>query len=41
MSEKSEDQKFIEELVVIGKKISLEASKDKELENKIKRISSY
>lgn len=41
MSEKSEDQKFIEELVVIGKKISLEASRDKELENKIKRISSY
>lgn len=41
MSKKSDDQKFIEELVVIGKKISLEALRDKELENKIKRISSY
>ena len=38
---KAEEQKYIENLVVLGKKISLEASKDKELEDKIKKLSSY
>lgn len=37
----NKEQKYIEELVIMGKKISIEASKDKELENKIKKLSSY
>lgn len=37
----NEEQKYIENLVVIGKKISIEASKDKELEDKLKKLSSY
>ena len=44
MNEKAdlnEEQKYIEELVKLGRKISIEASKDKELENKIKKLSSY
>ena len=40
-TEKNDEQKFIENLVVLGKKVSIEASKDKELEDKIKRLSSY
>ena len=38
---KEQEQKYIEELVKIGKKISLEAAKDGELEAKIKKMSSY
>ena len=38
---KNEEQKYIESLVTLGKKIALEASQDKELENKIKKNSSY
>lgn len=37
----NEEQKYIENLVVLGKKVSIEASKDKELEDKIKKLSSY
>lgn len=35
------EQEYIERLVKLGKAISIEASKDKELEDKIKRLSSY
>lgn len=35
------EQEYIEKLVKLGKTISIEASKDKELEDKIKRLSSY
>ena len=38
---KNDEQKLIEKLVVLGKKVSIEASKDKELEDKIKKLSSY
>lgn len=38
---KKEEQELIENLVVLGKKISLEAAKDKKLEEKIKKLSSY
>ena len=38
---KNDEQKFIENLVVLGKKVSIEASKDKELEERIKKLSSY
>lgn len=44
MNEKKDfekEQKYIENLVVLGKKISIQASKDKELEEKIKKLSSY
>lgn len=41
MKDKNEEQKYIESLVTLGKKIALEASQDKELENKIKKNSSY
>ena len=44
MDEKKElnkEQQYIEELVKLGKKISIEASNDKKLENKIKKLSSY
>lgn len=37
----NKEQEYIEELVKIGKKISLEASRDKMLEEKIKKLSSY
>ena len=37
----NQEQKYIEELVVLGKKIAIEASEDQELENKIKKLSSY
>ena len=37
----NKEQEYIEKLVILGKKISIEASKDKELEDKIKRMSSY
>lgn len=37
----NEEQKYIEKLVKIGKEISIEASKDKKIEDKIKRMSSY
>ncbi len=36
-----QEQEYIEELVKLGKKVSIEAAKDKELENKIKKLSSY
>ena len=35
------EQEYIERLVKLGKTISIEASKDKELEDKIKRLSCY
>jgi len=35
------EQEYIENLVVLGKKISIEASNNKELEEKIKKLSSY
>lgn len=35
------EQEYIEKLVKLGKTISIEASKDKELEEKIKKLSSY
>lgn len=44
MSEKKnleEEQKYIEKLVQLGKKISQEASRDRNLEERIKRLSSY
>lgn len=37
----NKEQEYIENLVKLGKKISIEASKDKELENRIKNLSSY
>lgn len=37
----NDEQKFIENLVVYGKEISMAAAKDKSLEDKIKRLSSY
>ena len=40
-SNKSEEQKYIDEVVKLGKKISIEASKDKNLQDKIKKLSSY
>lgn len=41
MNEKNTEQKYIENLVILGKKISIEVAKNKELENKIKKLSSY
>ena len=41
MKDKNEEQKYIESLVTLGKKIALEASQDKELEKKIKKSSNY
>lgn len=41
MNEKNTEQKYIENLVILGKKISIEAAQNKELENKIKKLSSY
>ena len=41
MNEKNTEQKYIENLVIFGKKISIEAAQNKELENKIKKLSSY
>ena len=38
---KKEEQELIEKLVVLGKKVSIEASQDKELEDRIKKLSSY
>ena len=38
MKDKNEEQKYIESLVTLGKKIALEASQDKELEKRIKKI---
>ena len=35
MKDKNEEQKYIESLVTLGKKIALEASQDKELEKRI------
>lgn len=40
-NKKMEEQKFIENLIVLGKTVSIEASKDKGLEDKLKRLSSY
>ena len=40
-NELNKEQEYIEELVKIGKKISIEASENKELEEKIKKLSSY
>ena len=37
MKDKNEEQKYIESLVTLGKKIALEASQDKELEKRIKK----
>lgn len=37
----NDEQKYIENLVKLGKKISIEASRDKALEEKIKKLSSY
>lgn len=37
----NEEQKFIENLVTYGKEVSMAAAKDKQLEDKIKRLSSY
>ncbi len=37
----NDEQKYIENLVKLGKQVSIEAAKDKELENKIKKLSSY
>ena len=37
----NEEQKFIENLVAYGKEVSMAAAKDKQLEDKIKRLSSY
>lgn len=37
----NEEQQYIEKLVILGKKISIEASKDKKIEDKIKKLSSY
>ena len=34
MKDKNEEQKYIESLVTLGKKIALEASQDKELEKR-------
>lgn len=36
-----EEQKYLENLVILGKKVSIEADKDKELEDRLKRYSSY
>ena len=41
MKYKNEEQKYIESLVTLGKKIALEASQDKELEKRIKKNSNY
>lgn len=41
MKDKNEEQKYIESLVTLGKKIALEASQDKELEKRIKKNSNY
>ena len=40
-TKKEKEQEYIEELVKIGKKISLEAAEDKKLEDRIKKMSSY
>ena len=37
----NKEQQYIENLVKLGKKISLEAAGDKKLEDKIKKLSSY
>ena len=37
----NEEQEYIEELVKLGKKISIEAANDKNLQDKIKKLSSY
>jgi hypothetical protein len=37
----AKEQEYIEKLVKLGKTIAIEASRDKELEDKIKRLSSY
>ena len=36
-----DEQKFIENLVIYGKEISMQAANDKNLEEQIKRLSSY
>ncbi len=36
-----DEQKFVENLVVYGKEISMAAAKDKNLEDRIKKLSSY
>ena len=41
MKDKNEEQKYIESLVTLGKKIALDASQDKELEKRIKKNSNY
>ena len=41
MKDKNEEQKYIESLVTLGKKIALEAWQDKELEKRIKKNSNY
>lgn len=35
------EQEYIEKVVIEGKKISIEASRNKKLEEKIKKLSSY
>ena len=37
----NKEQEYIENLVILGKKVAIEASKNKELEEKIKKLSSY
>lgn len=39
--EKEKQEKYIKNLVKLGKIISIEASKNPKLEEKIKRLSSY
>ncbi len=38
---KNESQKYVENLVKLGKMVSMEAAKNKELEDRIKKMSSY
>lgn len=38
---KKEEEKYIKNLVKLGKIISIEASKNPKLEEKIKKLSSY
>lgn len=37
----AKEQEFINNLVILGKKVSVEAATNKELDDKIKKMSSY
>ena len=38
---KKEEKQYLEKLIKTGKLISIKASKDKKLEDKLKKLSSY